>query len=398
MVEHAFTPTIRQILREEFGAVGADIFDKSLLLQYLNFKTRSANRSSKARGAFASIYVLYVLVEDYVSRGYVNSATYADYAGAQFGNLLTRAKQLPFGGKLQNHAFNTRLNGEFARLFPTAGLEPVIRNLDTKRYWINERLLLVGTSDGAQINVAAAILRVVEAYIQVKQTSFLSFIEDCRNMESIQNEQPATARQYIESLIRPTVDARLFEIVSYAILKAYYSEQSIFWGWERDNIVQEFLTLYKTGRTNANDGGIDFVMKPLGRFFQVTETVDVTKYFLDIEKIQHFPLTFVVKSIETAEEIKNKIRAQAARKYPVNSIIEQYMACVEEIINIPELLTRFQAVADAGSASAVLSEIVLQSQVEFNLNEAEDEAESDIADAPFSAAAALTVDDAVADE
>ena len=50
--------------------------------------------------------------------------------------------------------------------------------------------------------------------------------------------------------------------------------------------------LYKTGRTNANDGGIDFVMRPLGRFFQVTETVDVNKYFLDIDKIQRFPLTF----------------------------------------------------------------------------------------------------------
>ncbi len=27
------------------------------------------------------------------------------------------------------------------------------------------------------------------------------------------------------------------------------------------------LQLYKTGRTNANDGGIDFVMRPIGRFF-----------------------------------------------------------------------------------------------------------------------------------
>ena len=27
---------------------------------------------------------------------------------------------------------------------------------------------------------------------------------------------------------------------------------------------------------NANDGGIDFVMRPIGRFFQVTETILVT--------------------------------------------------------------------------------------------------------------------------
>jgi len=46
-------------------------------------------------------------------------------------------------------------------------------------------------------------------------------------------------------------------------------------------VKEDFLILYKTGRTNANDVGIDFVMKPLGRFFQVTETLDVRKYFLD---------------------------------------------------------------------------------------------------------------------
>jgi len=44
-------------------------------------------------------------------------------------------------------------------------------------------------------------------------------------------------------------------------------------------VEEDNLELYKTGRTNANDGGIDFVMKPLGRFFQVTETTDVKNTF-----------------------------------------------------------------------------------------------------------------------
>jgi hypothetical protein len=66
------------------------------------------------------------------------------------------------------------------------------------------------------------------------------------------------------------------------------------------------LKLYKTGRTNANDGGIDFVMKPLGRFFQVTETLDFKKYFLDIDKIQKYPVTFVIKSVEGVELLKKK--------------------------------------------------------------------------------------------
>jgi hypothetical protein len=73
-----------------------------------------------------------------------------------------------------------------------------------------------------------------------------------------------------------------------------------------DKLNTENLKLYKTGRTNANDGGIDFVMKPLGRFFQVTETLDFKKYFLDIDKIQKYPITFVIKSNEPTQDLLRK--------------------------------------------------------------------------------------------
>ena len=82
-----------------------------------------------------------------------------------------------------------------------------------------------------------------------------------------------------------------------------------------DAVKAEALTLYKTGRTQAKDGGIDFVMRPLGRFFQVTETIDVNKYFLDIDKIQRFPLTFVVKSDVHEKMILRSIEMQAKAKY-----------------------------------------------------------------------------------
>lgn len=82
-------------------------------------------------------------------------------------------------------------------------------------------------------------------------------------------------KDFILELLAPNVDARIFEIVSFSILKYFFNDQSIFWGFEIDKLEEENLKLYKTGRTNANDGGIDFVMKPLGRFFQVTETLDL---------------------------------------------------------------------------------------------------------------------------
>lgn len=48
---------------------------------------------------------------------------------------------------------------------------------------------------------------------------------------------------------------------------------------KKSSVKKYNLRLYKTGRTNANDGGIDFVLKPVGRFFQVTEVGRYDKYF-----------------------------------------------------------------------------------------------------------------------
>lgn len=110
-------------------------------------------------------------------------------------------------------------------------------------------------------------------------------------------------------------------------------------------------------------------MRPLGRFFQVTETVDVGKYFLDIDKIQRFPLTFVVKSNDSIDQIKAVIEVQAKTKYRINAVVESYMKAIEEIINIPKLLECLQAVVSAGRIGLVMEEIVLQSKVEFNYPE-----------------------------
>jgi len=107
-------------------------------------------------------------------------------------------------------------------------------------------------------------------------------------------------------------------------------------------------------------------MRPLGRFFQVTETIDVHKYFLDIDKIQRFPLTFVVKSLESVSEIKRVIEAQARSKYKINSVVDSYIKAIEEIINIPTLFDCLSTVITSGKIRQVMDEIVIQSKVEFN--------------------------------
>ena len=331
-VKHDFTTRIIQILNSHFTGQGEEMLEESELLQYLNIKTKAANRGSKSRAGFANHYAVYVLVEDYVNRGFHDQGGYDDYEGAQFSVLFRRQRELPFGSRLQNHALNHRLNEEFKKYFPTTEYLPIIRDAETNRYWFNENLLSI-TVDEEAINIALAVKDIIEAYIEARQQAFSDFMVYCREMIDIQAQKPEKAIGFIRGLLRPNVDARVFEIVSYAILKEYYSDQQIYWGWSPDELNAEFLVLYKTGRTNANDGGIDFVMKPLGRFFQVTETIDAGKYFLDIDKVQRYPITFVVKTEQHIGDVLAKVKEQAESRYKVKAIVRKYMDSVEEVIN-----------------------------------------------------------------
>ncbi len=370
-MEHAFTGKIKEILTNNYMEVADDLFDKSLLLQYINIKTKSAQRGSKSRSSFANLYAVYVLVEDYIAKGYAEKGNYSKYEGAAFSVLKKRMNELPFGAKLQNHALNHRMNEEFKKYFPDCESMPIVRDLQTKRYWINENLLKVKL-DKKTHNIAKAIIEIIDEYAKVKTDSFKRFIEQCERLENINKENEEESNEFVIGLLAPNIDARLFEIVSYSILKNYYKDERIYWGFSKDELKEENLKLYKTGRTNANDGGIDFVMKPLGRFFQVTETLDFKKYFLDIEKIEHYPITFVVKSEDETNVLRQKLFDDAIKTYSIDAIVNRYMDCIEELINIPRLKEIFEEVKNRGDISAVLDEIVLQSKVEFNFDEDDD--------------------------
>lgn len=373
-MEHNFTPVIKSVLEKYFGEYGEDVFENSLLIKYINQKTKSANRGSKSRGSFANLYAIYVIVEDYIQQGFDDSDKYSTYDGAQFANLLRRQRELPFGNKLQNHALNSRMNLEFQKFFPTADFVPIIRNLATTRYWINENLLKIKVQKSV-VNVAKAMLEIIDEYVKAKQDSFQRFIEQCQMLQDVVLTESNQIHDFISNLLAPNADARLFEIVSYAILKHYYKEQNIIWGYDMDSLNTEVLKLYKTGRTNANDGGIDFVMRPIGRFFQVTETLDFKKYFLDIDKIEKFPITFVVKTLESGDNIVLQLRKSAIKTYVIESIVDKYMECIEEIINIPRLIECFVEVEKKDRLHDVLDEIVIQSKVEFNYDDEDEESD-----------------------
>jgi hypothetical protein len=375
-MEHEFTPVISKVLTERFGGAAQDLFDKSPLLQYINLKRVSATRGSKARSSFANLYAIFVLVEDYIEHGYHKKGDYSKYEGAQFSKLFKRQRELPFGSKLQNHGLNDRLNGEFRKFFPQVDAQPILRVVETRRYWINQKLVVLSLGK-RKYDIAEAVLEIINAYAKAKKASFAGFIKTCEQLQVISRQKHDKVESFILGLLAPNVDARIFEIVSYAILKFFYHDQTVYFGFQLDELEKSPLILYKTGRTNANDGGIDFVMTPLGRFFQVTETLDVRKYFLDIDKIERYPITFVIKATESADDLLKKLREGAERQYSVKAIVAKYMACIDEVINIPILQERFRSGIRQGYLKDIMAEIVKQSKVEFNYEESEEDQEDE---------------------
>jgi len=112
--------------------------------------------------------------------------------------------------------------------------------------------------------------------------------------------------------------------------------------------------------------GIDFVMRPLGYFFQVTETLDIKKYFLDIDKLEHYPIRFVIKTNEDRDKIYERLRQGAYEQYGIEKIVNRYMESIEDVVNIPQLIIYFNEVDKMGYLNNILNEILVQSKIEFN--------------------------------
>lgn len=234
-MKHEFTCNILNVLERHFKSNAEQIFRNSELIQYLNIKTVSANRGSKSRGSFANIYAVYVLIEDYINNNFHKRNDYADYEGAKFSDLFKRQRELPFGAKLQNHALNHRMNQEFKRHFDTCNYIPIIRVVDNQRYWINENLIKV-KANREEFNIAKAVIEIIDDYVKTKKSAFDHFIKTSESFKIIENEEPEKVKEFILSLLEPNIDARIFEIVSYSILKFDYKEQSVFLGWSIDSV------------------------------------------------------------------------------------------------------------------------------------------------------------------
>jgi len=176
-------------------------------------------------------------------------------------------------------------------------------------------------------------------------------------------------KKQICELLVEDAEARIFEIISFAILKSHYGTQKIFIGYNLKDIHEEYLHLYKTGRTNANDGGIDFVMRPIGRFFQVTEVNNYDKYLLDIDKVLHFPISFVIKTEQSREKVEKELNLYILEKSGGMKVIEKrYHNAIEDIITINEI-KKWLNLLNENEINTIIKDIDFYYKMELNLED-----------------------------
>jgi len=115
-MENTFTANIKSVLEKHFGKKADDVFDQSQLIQYINEKTRSANKGSKSRSSFANLFAVYVIIEDYIAKGYDQKGNYSSDKGAVFSQLFSR-QRLQIGWRNLNEILNLCSLIGFFRLY-----------------------------------------------------------------------------------------------------------------------------------------------------------------------------------------------------------------------------------------------------------------------------------------
>lgn len=320
---------VADILKKEYEVNYQYIYDNSQMLQYLDKKMKAVHGNSKTRRSLANIYAIYSILYFYKMDFYNQKDKYRLFGGYDYMRLFNFYRSLYGGNKLQNHALNSRVNGEFHNKIKDTTNDLIIIN--NGRYLIHIDYIYVGKYD-----ISKVTCKIIERYISLlmaKDHALLAILENLKNLTDYSKK-----KETINMLLTEDAEARIFEIISYAILKNHYKNINVYFGYTRETIEEVRLELYKTGRTNANDGGIDFVMRPIGRFFQVTEVNNYDKYLLDIDKVMHFPISFVIKT----KQLKNNVLIDLdkyimERSSGMKVLEERYKKAIEEIITINEL-------------------------------------------------------------
>lgn len=322
-----------------------NVQSNSIIHQYITRKTKASERDSKARRSLGNLYALYVLCQDYLN---------GNEKGSTFTDLMGRMKSMPFGAKLQNHPLDNRLNDEVRRQYGASDdmlpVQPADLGDGRKARKISVALLSENGMNPK--DTAAYVVSSIDKYIQIiddNQTAYLNEIETAATDKDIVD--------LVKQAFEYNSDARLFEIISFALLYLHFQQTEVTISVS-GNTKTERLCLYRTGRTNANDGGIDFVLKPLGKFFQVTETLDFKKYFLDFDKINRFGLSFVIKTELSSGEVREQITINAQKSLGAELVV-RYINLFDDIYTLNELKSILDWVQKSHELITQLKEIII---------------------------------------
>lgn len=355
---------IKEILTKDYPDEYQAIYNDSMLLQYLDKKMKAVHGDSKTRRSLANIYAIYSILHFYQNDFYNQPNKYRKFGGYDYMRLFNFYRGLYGGSKLQNHALNSRVNGEFKNKFPSISNDLII--VDNGKYLLHIDYLYVNKHD-----ISKTCCKVIEKYVELLMAKDHALLNILRHMKELTDY--SKKKQQINDLLTEDTEARIFEIISYAILKTHYSNIKVYFGYSPETIKEEELQLFKTGRTNANDGGIDFVMRPVGRFFQVTEVNNYDKYLLDIDKVMHFPITFVIKTNASKAQMLRELEAYInARSSGMRVIENRYKSAIEEIITINELQQWTYDLADK-DVDGIIRDIDIYYKLEMNMESSDDE-------------------------
>jgi hypothetical protein len=356
---------VEEILKDEYPIDFQAVYDESLMLQYLDKKMKAVHGNSKTRRSLANIYAIYSILHFYEEDYYEKRDLYRLFDGYDYTRLFNFYRSLYGGSKLQNHALNSRVNGEF-RNKARGDLNNLII-INNGKYLIHIDYIYVKEHDISKVSC-----KIIEKYIELLTFKDNALIDILKELGKLTDYSEKKTK--INALLTENAEARIFEIISYAILKNHYKNITVFFGYSKKSINEIPLELFKTGRTNANDGGIDFVMRPVGRFFQVTEVNNYDKYLLDIDKVMRFPISFVIKTRQTKEVVSNDLEEYIKQRSSGMTVLEErYRNAIEEIITIDELRAWTEELDD-NDINGVIRDIDIYYKLEMNMD-AEDEEE-----------------------
>ena len=354
---------VEEILKSDFPQDYKSIYNESMLLQYLDKKMKAVHGNSKTRRSLANIYAIYSILNFYQEDFFDNPTDYKQFEGYDYTKLFNYYRGLYGGSKLQNHALNSRVNGEFRNKFANIDNDLIIIN--NGKYLIHIDYIYVRNKD-----ISTTACRIIKKYVELLIEKDHSLICALTEMQKIKDYEMKKLK--LKALLTEDAEARIFEIISFAILKNHYKNTKVYFGYSKEKIDEYELELYKTGRTNANDGGIDFVMRPVGRFFQVTEVNNYDKYLLDIDKVMHFPVSFVIKTSSLKEKVQKELDVYITAKTGGMQVLEnRYKNAIEEIITINELHQWTDELPNQ-NIDGIIRDIDIYYKLEMNMEEDEE--------------------------